>query len=156
MLTLDLPRRTNDRAFAAWLNAHPAAYHGDPAELARCPWTAWTDTTTDLSELAILVTQPHAVAAVQGLVGYFLSGVAALGGEWAAGPVVPTPHGQLFCFSLDGTKSARDDLYSVISDELETLLQVGSPVRKTDRAGAGTKGTRKWPGLQGPFRMAWR
>lgn len=48
----------------------------------------------------------------------------------------------------DNTKSSgRKSMFTDFEDGLEATLQEGSPVRKTDRAGAGTKGTRLIEGL---------
>lgn len=50
-----------------------------------------------------------------------------------------------FVVAADTTKSASDDLGMALDDfegGLTDFVKDGSPVRKTDRAGAGTKGTR--------------
>lgn len=50
-----------------------------------------------------------------------------------------------FVVSADATKSASDDTgvaFERFHDQLPELLLDGSPIRKTDRAGAGTRGTR--------------
>jgi len=55
--------------------------------------------------------------------------------------------------SADTTKSARDDLgvaLQAFEDMLPTMIDEGSSVRKTDRAGAGTKGTRLVEGMREP------
>ncbi len=149
-MLLTVPPQLDDPALAAGLNR-------DPATADRTPWTTWDEISSDLDSVAIWVQESHDPAAVQGLVGYFFNGAAALGGEWDCGPVLTGPDGgQLYLFYLDGTKSRRDDLYSVISDEFDTFLCDGSPVRKSNRAGAGTAGTRKWSGLHGPRAVAWR
>jgi hypothetical protein len=151
------PRPLTADDLAAWLNTHPAVYDADPANIAVWPWRTWADPPTDLSALAVWVAEPHDPAQMQGLVGYFFSGAAALGGEWGFDQVLMAPVvGHIYLFWLDGTKSARDDLYSVISDEFAALLRDGSPVRKTNKAGPGTQGTRKWSGLHGPHAVAWR
>jgi hypothetical protein len=146
-----------DAALAAYLNTAPANVGLDPQYLAVAPWGAWGDVLSDLEHLAIWVQEPHDVIDVQGLIVYFLTGPAAFGGEWTLGPVLDAPNGgQIFCFGVDGTKSAHDDIAWYISDHFETYLQDGTPIRKTDKAGPGTKGTRKWPGLHGPYAVAWR
>src|SRR5689334_20970388 len=101
---------------ATYLNAHPAACGIAAEYLAFAPWVAWEDCASDLYDLAIHVAEPHDPDAVQGLVGYFLTGPAAFGGEWACGPILPAPGGgTIFCFSVDGTKSAHDDIAWYIS-----------------------------------------
>jgi hypothetical protein len=151
------PAPLSDAALAGWLNRSPTAYDGDAESVARWPWATWANPPADLCELAIWVAEPHDPAAVQGLLAYFFDGPAALGGEWSCGAVWPGPAGgQIVFMHFDGTKSRRDDLYSVISDEFPTFLRDGSPVRTTDRAGAGTRGTRKHAGLHGPRAVAWR
>lgn len=51
-------------------------------------------------------------------------------------------------FGYDSTKSRSDDPDEVAAFELAALyVQEGSPVRKTDRAGKGTAGTRLCQGL---------
>jgi hypothetical protein len=147
-LPLIHPAPLTDERLAAYLNA----VRPSPA-----PWTVWGACTSALTDLAIWVAEAQDPANVQGLVGYFFSGPAALGGEWAVGPVLTAPGGgNLYLFSLDGTKSARDDLASVISADFDAFLRDGSPVRKTARTDVGTRGTRKWAGLHGPRAVAWR
>jgi hypothetical protein len=121
------------------------------------PWTADLGDVPELEEIAVFA--PNAdPAAVIGLVSYFLHGPLAMGGEWDTDWAV-VEAGGLIRFPLDLTKSWRDDVYAVLSDPetgLAALLRDGSPVRKTDRAGAGTKGTRKWAPLPGPVLLLWR
>jgi len=96
-------------------------------------------------------------AAVVALVSYFLCGPLALFGEWCAdwaeidGPIIR--------FAPDLTKSRRDDPYWVLSDPetgLAAWLRTGSPLRTTNRAGAGTRGTRACAPLPGPALLLWR
>ena len=50
----------------------------------------------------------------------------------------------------DFTKSRRDDLgdaYYDLENGIGTMIKEGSPIRKTDRSGPGTKGTRLVDGL---------
>jgi hypothetical protein len=83
---------------------------------------------------------------VAGLVGYAYR--ATIAGE----SVSPGAHDSPYSFIVhaDMTKTARDDFGMGLEDFEEILPHVlaeGSPIRKTDRAGAGTKGTRLIEGL---------
>jgi hypothetical protein len=115
-------------AFAAWLNAQPADQFGTTAtDLATWPWQTWPQGD---SGLAVWCATPADAVAVQGLVGYFLNGPLALCGEWA--PEAPLPGGQVHLFGWDLTKSRRDDVADVLTDEATGLpahLRDGSPVR---------------------------
>lgn len=80
------------------------------------------------------------------LIGY--SYRANVAGEPLGDPVRDTPYS--FVVGADTTKSSRDDLGMALEDfteDLPVILREGSPVRKTDRAGAGTRGTRLVDGL---------
>jgi hypothetical protein len=51
-------------------------------------------------------------------------------------------------YGYDSTKSRRDDCHTVEAFELaKEYIRDGSPIRMTDRAGAGTRGTRLCPGI---------
>jgi hypothetical protein len=81
-----------------------------------------------------------------GLVGYAYRSTIA--GESIGMPEQDTPYS--FVVSADMTKTQRDDLGMALEDFENTLpgtVRDGSPVRKTDRAGSGTKGTRLVEGL---------
>jgi hypothetical protein len=123
-------------------------------------WVAdLADVMGDLDEIAIWCAEPTPPATVLPLVGCFLRGPLALGGEWDVADAEAGPDGQLYLFSLDITKSRRDDVYAVLTDPetgLAAWLADGSPVRTTDRAGVGTRGTRKWASLPAPCLVAWR
>lgn len=72
-------------------------------------------------------------------------------GESLSDPTRDSSHS--FALHADTTKSRRDDLGVALDDFHETLpgtLRDGSPVRTTDRAGRGTKGTRLTEGLNDP------
>jgi hypothetical protein len=87
-----------------------------------------------------------------GLVGYAYR--ATIAGESIGHPEIDTPFS--FIVSADMTKSSRDDLGMGLEDFEATLPRVlaeGSPIRKTDRAGAGTQGTRLIEGF-GPDLVA--
>lgn len=86
---------------------------------------------------------------VAGAMGYAYR--ATVAGESPGVPERDTPYS--FVVSADTTKSARDDLGMALEefeDTLPTMIDEGSPVRKTDRAGAGTKGTRLVEGMHEP------
>ncbi|MEJ7648630.1 MAG: hypothetical protein WKF57_06185 [Nakamurella sp.] len=83
------------------------------------------------------------------LVGYTYRSTVA--GESIGDPDRTSP--EAFVVSADTTKSQRDDAGQAMEEfeeQLPELLQQGSPVRKTDRAGVGTKGTRLIDGLAEP------
>lgn len=69
------------------------------------------------------------------------------------GESMPTAHRDSACsfiVSADTTKSRSDDLGMALErfeDDFNDTVRDGSPERKTDRAGAGTKGTRLVDGL---------
>lgn len=145
-------------ALAAWLNTEPALVDTTPADLARAPWLGefgYTD-----SALALWCERPQDAAHVAGLLAYFCHGPLALGDEWQVDPLPGWAEtGRLFVVSWDLTKSRRDDVAWTLTDletGLEAMLITGTPVRTTDRAGVGTKGTRKWAGLAGRVLLAWR
>jgi len=86
---------------------------------------------------------------VAGAMGYAYRSTVA--GEPLGMPQRDTPYS--FVVSADTTKSARDDLgmaLEAFEDMLPTMIDEGSSVRKTDRAGAGTKGTRLVEGMHEP------
>jgi len=86
---------------------------------------------------------------VAGAMGYAYR--ATVAGEPLGMPERDTPYS--FVVGADTTKSARDDLGMALEefeDTLPTMISEGSPVRKTDRAGAGTKGTRLVEGMHEP------
>lgn len=88
-------------------------------------------------------------AIVAALVGYAYR--AEVRGEAMDLPAQDTPYS--FIVGADTTKSRSDDLGQALQRfeaALPALLRDGSPVRTTDRAGAGTKGTRLVPGLRDP------
>jgi hypothetical protein len=81
-----------------------------------------------------------------GLMGYAYR--ATIAGEPIGGPMRDSPYS--FVVSSDMTKSSRDDLgmgLEDFEDILPAMFEHGSPIRKTDRAGAGTKGTRLFEGF---------
>ena len=86
---------------------------------------------------------------VAGAMGYAYR--ATVAGEPLGMPERDTPYS--FVVSADTTKSARDDLgmaLEAFEDMMPTMIDEGSSVRKTDRAGAGTKGTRLVEGMHEP------
>ncbi len=86
---------------------------------------------------------------VAGAMGYAYR--ATVAGEPLGMPERDTPYS--FVVSADTTKSPRDDLgmaLEAFEDMMPTMIDEGSSVRKTDRAGAGTKGTRLIEGMREP------
>lgn len=83
------------------------------------------------------------------LIGYRYA--ATVRGERLPDPERDSPYS--FVLSTDTTKSRSDDLGIALEDfeeDLDGFVHAGSPVRTTDRAGAGTKGTRLVDGLGDP------
>ena len=121
------------------------------------PWVAdLGDVPGDLHEFAVYCPDADP-AAVVALVSYFLRGPLAMGGEWYG--EWAEIDGPLVRFAPDLTKSRRDDPYGELTDPatgIEAWLRTGSPIRTTDRAGAGTRGTRACPPLPGPALVLWR
>jgi len=78
------------------------------------------------------------------LVGY---GWATTGGEPLPDPEQDTPAS--IVVYADSSKARSLAQIDMFVDDLAALVAQGSPVRKTDRAGAGTKGTRLVDGLDG-------
>lgn len=81
-----------------------------------------------------------------GLVGYAYRSTVA--GESIGQPMRDSPYS--FVVSSDTTKTSRDDLGMALEEFEEALpgmIKDGSPIRKTNRAGAGTQGTRLVDGL---------
>lgn len=74
-------------------------------------------------------------------------------GKGLSKPVILTPVFGTGVFTLieyyyDSTKSIRDDLHNVEAEKLaRDYIKNGSPIRKSDRAGKNTKGTRKCEGI---------
>lgn len=91
------------------------------------------------------------IAVVSQCLGYALS--ATLAGEWLSDPIEVTSPNELYPATVleyyyDSTKSRRDDLHNDEAEELaRKYIDEGTPTRKTDRAGKGTKGTRLVRGL---------
>lgn len=131
--------RTEDE-FVAWLNTtHGDGWRGDSAG-------------PDGYEVAVYVAAPAPLARVESILGYLWAGPMA--GEWFPGEGVALIPGHVFTFALDTTKSQRDDVPAAWEAHRHWLID-GSPVRKTDRSGPGTRGTRACAGL-GFVLVAWR
>lgn len=92
---------------------------------------------------------PDEMRHAAGLIGYAYR--ANVRGESLGEPVPDTPYS--FTVSADSTKTARDDVgvaFAEFEDALPDLIASGSPVRKTDRSGPGTKGTKLIEGFDDP------
>jgi len=76
-----------------------------------------------------------------GLVGYAYSVLAGEGVDWP-----DRVSEDSFTLFADSTKSRNSD-FSAFYDNLNSIIAEGSPIRKTNRAGEGTKGTRKVNGM---------
>jgi len=76
---------------------------------------------------------------------------ATVAGESLGDPEMDSPYS--FTVYSDTTKTRRDDLgiaMEEFEDNFDNMIQEGSPVRKTDRAGQGTKNTRLVDGFNDP------
>ena len=84
-----------------------------------------------------------------GCIGYAFR--ARIRGEELSDPVVLQNTGRagtVVELSYDTTKTASDDPDLIAAfDDAATYIELGTPIRKTDRAGKGTKGTRLVEGL---------
>jgi hypothetical protein len=143
-VTVEAPPFGSVQDFLGWLNraAHPIAGPN---------YVPLHDLETDFSEI-VVVCYAGAAERAAAIVKYFLVGPFA--GEEYGHTVTPLSEGRaLVRVRTDSTKSRRDDYYEVL-EELWDMLSEGTPVRKTDKAGPGTKGTRKHEGLGLDFYLA--
>ena len=85
---------------------------------------------------------PEEARSLAGLVGYQY---AQTGGERGNDYIQDTPNS--IVFHADTTKGRAYRKLDTFVSELPATIQEGSPIRKTDRAGAGTQGTRKVEGM---------
>jgi hypothetical protein len=141
------PQPASEQEFAAWLNSTNFGRDTD-----RNPWAAWDDLTGDAYDMAVLFEAPQDTGHVNALLGYFFTGEFA--GEYYDDHA-PALGGRLFVPYIDSTKSRRDDVCDAMAP-LWDHIRTGSPLRKTDRAGIGTKGTRAVEGIDCPFWIAFR
>lgn len=102
------------------------------------------------------------VRRLSGCLGYALREV--LAGEALSEPTVTFERGPgdgaratVLEYGYDSTKSRRDDPdYALAFEKARAYIADGTPVRKTDRTGAGTKGTRLVEGLSAPCALTFR
>lgn len=134
---------TTEAELLTFLNAHAP---GRPA------WEADSESSLDGYELAVYTLAPADPDQVAALLAYIWQGPMA--GEWWDQEPAELLPGQLFLFAVDTTKSQRDDVPDVWA-VAQGILVAGTPVRRTNQAGPGTRGTRKLAGL-GPVLLAWR
>src|SRR5262249_55087027 len=109
---------------------------------------------------------PQDLKNLTGLVAYYFRGKLAMAGEFdhlgtpgAVGQDWDAEQGgtgRMAHFDTDLTKSPSDDPNSRITEERLPFLEEGAPIRKTDKAGPGTKGTRAVEGIKGRFWLAFR
>jgi len=147
----------SNQEFATYLTANTAHRAGDTEGS-----LIWQGSPEWFDEIVIYCQEPQDQAAVEGLIGYYLSGPLALGDEyWFSKltrlelPKATTESGHWLRVAVDLTKSRRDDVVTAM-EEFDLFLSQGSPVRKTDRAGQGTAGTRKCQPIIGQFWVAYR
>jgi hypothetical protein len=138
-----------DGEFAEWLTANPELTDDDQE------WEDYGDLAGDFDYIAVYTARPRQTSHVESLARYFLEGRFAGECYGVKSPDAVNGWGQLFLISSDSTKSAHDD-WTMYMDELSPLLYDGSPIRKTNVKGPGTKGTRAVEGLRCKFWMAFR
>ena len=154
-MRIRVPRSfATDAEFASWLNAHPRVWQRvAPKEDGFLPWVDAAGIRTDVYKVAIYTERLCPTEHVDSLCRYFFEGPFA--GEYYGVTCVDEflGVGRLFIVSADFTKSRHDD-YTDSLPALWAHLRDGSPVRKTDRAGVGTRGTRAVAGLGCPVWIA--
>ncbi len=99
-------------------------------------------------ELAMDSIPKEAIDSISGCIGYALKQTIA--GESLSEPtsIDETPFFISLEFFYDSTKTQRDDPDFIEAfEQAKAMVIEGTPVRKTDRAGEGTKGTRLVDGL---------
>jgi hypothetical protein len=139
----------SDGAFAEWLNAN-SVLAGAGAE-----WQDYERLESDFDYIAVYAARPCHIDQATSLARYFLEGPFAGECYGVKSPDAVDGWGQLFIISSDSTKSRHDDWTDSIGD-LWRMLREGSPVRKTDRSGPGTKDTRAVEGLRCDLWVAFR
>lgn len=144
------PQFGSAEEFAAWLSQRPEGggnvWVADPAEAG------------DVYNVAVYTSTPQDVAQVNGLVGYHFRGRMGMGGEfYPEQEAEPSERQQqVFTYFADCTKSPSDDYMAHLTDgTLEDYMENGTPVRKTDKAGAGTAGTRRYAGVGSGYYIAY-
>lgn len=110
--------------------------------------------------IAIILEKPADIQQVKGILQYIMGGPMQMYGEWdsdiclIADKSDDGEQARVFVWSCDFTKSQRDDIGSALfGDKGLTFIEDGTPIRTTNKAGPGTKGTRKYEGV-GPFKVA--
>jgi len=142
----------DDADFATWLTEEmPQCGEWLPWERAKDERIAW---------LAVYTVEPHQAEHVTGLVGYYFRGRLGMVDafdllEMAAVGAEEPGRGRLFIFRCDLEESHSSRPYERVEEEFFALLDSGTPVRTTDKAGPGTKGTRKAEALRGRYWLAW-
>jgi hypothetical protein len=153
--TLPLQFR-DEAALCDWLNSHPHEWGGTVEDAMRRPWTYAESPyfgDRDIYETILCTERVHTAGHIDELTRYFFEGEFA--GEHLGTEECYGSKGRLFILDTDFTKSRRDDWGDVLP-RLWNIMREGSPVRKTNQAGPGTKGTRKVEGVDGKFWLAFR
>jgi hypothetical protein len=123
-------------------------------------WQTLAQTDGEFDYIKLECELPQDLLNVVGLLEYFFTGPLAVGSEYQleepkleTGPVAALAStASIFVFWIDSTKSRRDDIFDALY-ELPSYLEEGTPVRKTDRCGPGTKGTRKYEPITGSYQL---
>lgn len=148
------------RQWAGEFDYPPPPVIRDEIELVACldalappaTWEGDSLSSLDGSELAVFTARPTPPARVAALLGYIWQGP--MRGEWDEQAPVEVIKDHLYIYAVDTTKSQRDDVPDAW-DGAKAMLSEGTPVRKTNQSGPGTRGTRKHDGV-GSVLLAWR
>lgn len=131
---------TNEREFAAWVTKETGEEYAPLDEIV-----------SDVYSVAFYVADPDADDnQVDGMTKYYFEGP--FGAEYLYYHVYPAPSGKYYILSIDFTKSQSDDWGHAIYNRdgigsVFDFYREGSPIRKTNKAGPGTKDTRKYEGF---------
>lgn len=164
-----------DKDFVAWLSKNEGNLVPDD-QRSNFEWVS--EPVSDVYKFAICFDEPQDIEHVKSLLGYTMKVHMALltGDGWGSEDVIipvqsDDGKARLFIFNCDWTKTASDDIGARYGDRdaglgnnsdesdyayrgLHYAIRNGSPIRKTDRAGKGTKGTRLVEGITCNYQVA--
>lgn len=138
----NIPLRFHDDAdFAKWLKSQEALSH-----ILYDNYKPIEQVTGDVYGVTLCTAEPVLTEQVDSLAAYFFEGPFASEYYDTQGIGEVDGRARLFLLNTDFTKSRHDDWTDNIGDLWE-MLREGTPIRKTDRKGPGTRGTRAVEGL---------